>query len=372
MRNPGLKLLAVIALLLVNIVSVQAQAARTLRILNWADYIDPDIIREFEQNHQVTVEYVPFTNVDEFSTLLFDHRNQFDLVFPPTRMVNILSANGYLKNIDSERLPEKQDIRAHIINDYYQQDDGALNALPYMWGTTGLGVNTRKLKELGLVGSENSWALLFDPVIRKKAAQCGIGLLNERDELFAAALLYLGYSANTLNHEQLNEAGLLLKDTMKDVSYLHTARFRQDLVDGKLCVAVGYSGDLLTEFARTHDLAYFIPKEGAAIRMVAMAIPENAPAPDLAYQFMEYLMRGDVAARNSAWLYSPSVMASATQYVSPEILANPAIYPEVSSLHQMETLSPRDRKTNRYVHRLWVEALCSGRSWCAVPMSSEF
>lgn len=365
---------AALTLSLAFAISPLVQAAETpvLHILNWAGFIDPAVIQEFEKAENVRVEYAPFTNVDEFSTQLFDQRNQFDLVFPPTRMVNILSASGYLAVVDRDRLPDTGDIRAHIINDYYQQDDGALNAVPYMWGTTGLGVNTRRLAELGLKDKQDSWALLFDPVVRKKAAQCGIGLLNERDELFAAALLYLGYSANTLNHNQLNEAGNLLKDALQDISYLHTAQFRKDLVDGKLCVAVGYSGDLLSGFARAHDLAYFVPREGAAIRMVGMGIPANARQPELAYRFMAFLMRPEIAARNSVALHSPSVMASADGFVSPDILANPAIYPDSNALHQMETLSPRDRKTNRYVHRLWVDALCSGRSWCAVPMSSEF
>lgn len=372
MKQTGFRAFCTLFLALLLAPLSHAADAPVLRILNWAGFVEPDVISDFEKAQNVRIEYVSFTNVDEFATQLFDQRNQFDLIFPPTRMVNILSANGYLSNIDSDRLPEKQDIRANIINNYYQQDDGAPNAVPYMWGTTGLGVNTRRLKELGLQEYQNSWALLFDPAVRKKAAQCGIGLLNERDELFAAALLYLGYSANTLNHKQLDEAGNLLKDALKDISYLHTAQFRKDLVDGKLCVAVGYSGDLLSEFARAHDLAYFVPKEGAAIRMVAMGIPSNAKQSGLAYRFMEYLMRPEVAARNSVWLHSPSVMASAEQFVSPEILANPAIYPEVSMLRQMETLSPRDRKTNRYVHRLWVDALCTGRSWCAVPMVSEY
>lgn len=373
LRLNSLRLLAAFWSLMALAISAEAaENLKVLRILNWPDYMDPAVIKEFEQANQVQVVYTEFANVDEFSNLVFDNNSRFDLIFPPSRMMNVLAKNGYLQDIDMERLPAASDIRNHIINDYYQQDEGVLNGLPYMWGTTGLGVNTRKLQQLGLEGSEHSWKLLFDAETRKRAAQCGIALLNERDELFAAALLYLGYSANSLNHKQLSEAGELLKATLADVNYLHTAQFRQDLLDGKICVAVGYSGELISEFSQARDLAYFLPEEGAAIRMVAMAIPATAPNTDLAYEFMQYLMRADIAARNSAWLNSPSVMASAASYVSPALLANPMIYPEVSMLHQMETLSPRDRKTNRYVHRLWVEALCSSRKWCSVPTMSDF
>lgn len=345
---------------------------RTLTLLNWDDYIAPDVVSGFEKHYGVRVNYRTYSSLDEFATLFFDQSQHFDLIFPPSRIINTLASKGLVATLDTERLLLKGDIRPGILNEYASQDNGALNGIPYMWGTTGLGVNRKALAELGVADEDMSWKLLFDPVVRKKAGQCGIGLLNERDELFAAALAYLGHSVNTLKKQELKEAGLLIKESMADITYLHTVQYREDLTNKRICVAVGYSGDLLAAAGDDPDLAYVVPKEGNALWVDVMAIPANAKAPDLAYLFMNYVMKGNVAATNTNYLQYPTPMLSADRYTNPDVLNNPLIYPSVVSLRRMETLAPRDRKTVRVMRKLWVDALCSRGQWCSVPMTSLF
>ncbi|MDO6682705.1 MULTISPECIES: extracellular solute-binding protein [unclassified Oceanobacter] len=353
--------------------AVQAQEETpVLRVLNWSDYIEPGVLEAFEKEFNIEIDYVEFDSLDKFATLYFDDRQQFDLIFPPSRIMNTLASKSLVRPLMTQQLPDWDSLRPDILSDYSQQDDGVLNGVPYMWGTTGLGVNRKALAELGLADYENSWALLFDPDVRQKVAQCGIGLLNERDEIFAAALSYLGYSVNSLSKEQLQQAGQLLKDSLGEVSYLHTTQYLDDLASGKICVAVGYSGDLLTAAAGNADLSYFIPREGAALWIDVMAIPTNANSPELAYQLIRFLMRGNIAAKNSNYLEYPTAMASANRFVEPEILNNPVIYPAMAQLHEMEALAPRGRSSSRVMQRLWVDAICARGNWCSVPMSSMF
>jgi len=344
----------------------------TLKILNRANYIAPEVINAYEQQFGVKVEYRDYDSLDHFIEKFMDPQQQYDLVFTPSHVVNKLADKELIQNLDSEQLPELGNLRIDIINEYEMLDDGARNAVPYMWGTVGLGVNVAELDRLGLGEYVNSWSLVFDPKVRAKAKQCGIGMMNERDELFAGALAYLGYSVNTLNKNELKQAGELLQTTIADVNYVHTDQFRADLASKKICVAVGYSGDLNNAVGNDPDLAYLIPREGNALWIDAMAIPANSHAPERAYQFMNFLMQAEVAGKNSNYLEYPNSMASSAPYVDPAILNDATIYPQVGAIHHMEALAPRDRKTTRMMHKLWVGAICSRGEWCAVPMMSVF
>ena len=347
-------------------------ASTTLTILNWDDYVAPEVISGFEQQYGVEVEYVPYTSLDEFAGLFYDQDNRFDLIFPPSRIINVLKNSGLILDLDTSQIPQYNAIRQDIQAEFVQHDDGAASGVPYLWGTTGLGVNRKQLEALGLSADQDSWRLLFDAETRQKAAQCGIGLLNERDELFAAALAWLGYSVNTVKKPELVEAGELLKEAISDVAYLHTTQFRQDLKDNKICVAVGYSGDLQAVAAENPEVSYFIPKEGNALWMDAMVIPANATSPQLAYHFINYVMQSQVAASNTNYLAYPNAVDASSRYIDSDIISNPHIYPSEASLNKMEALAPKDRKTARVMHRLWVNALCNRGGWCSVPPISMF
>lgn len=347
------------------------KAVRTLHILNWGEYIDPAVIADFEKQYNAHVDYSAYYSVEEFSEKLFDPANHFDLIFPASRVINTLEAGNRIQALDTRQLPRLNELRTDIFQQYRQQDSNSLHGVPYMWGTTGLGVNVEALQRLGIGQYKDSWALLFDPAVRAKAAQCGIALLNERDELFAAALVYLGYSVNSTNPDELAAAGVLLKDSVAAATYLHATQYRQDLPRGKVCVAVGYSGNVLADISGYPQLAYFIPREGAAIWIDVMSVPSDANAPDLAYAFINFLMEPHNAARNSNYLAFPTAMQSAMPFVKPEIAANPAIFPAGGQL-PLEALVPQPRSTARLKHRLWVTAICSGRDWCSIPMTSFF
>ncbi|WP_221794316.1 extracellular solute-binding protein [Oceanobacter mangrovi] len=344
----------------------------TLKIINWGEYIAPDVIARFEQQYNAKVEYTGYYSVEEFSSYYFNNANHYDVVFPASRIIPRLTELQMLQPLELSKLPRFNQLRPDVLEQYKQQENGKLHGIPYMWGTTGLGVNIKQLQQLGIADYKDSWALLFDPQVRTKAAQCGIGLLNERDELFAAALAYLGYSPNTTNKQQLTAAGNLLREAIQDARYLHANQYREDLTAGHICVAVGYSGNILQDIADFPDYAYYIPREGAAMWIDVMGVASNAEQPQLAYQFIDFLMQAENAAANTNLMDYPTAMASAEALINKDIINNPAIYPPQVRLSHLEALVPQDKQASRIKHRLWVSAICSGRDWCSVPMTSFF
>lgn len=359
--------------LLISVFNCQAEnAPQTLRVLNWGEYIDPDVLKEFEQANNVRIEYSEFNSVDEFTTLFFDPKNQYDVIFPASSIIRIMADNDLIIPLDKARFKNLTGLNPVVMNGLELLDTGNVYSIPYMWGTTGIGINVQQAKKVGIDTSNQSWGLLFDSAQRKKLMQCGIGLVNERDEIFAAALKYLGYSINTSSKSELQTAGELLKETIADINYLHSTQYTDDLKDNKICLGVGYSGDILTEVAENSNLQYVIPKEGAAMWIDIMAIPKNAPNKNMAYTFIDFMMSAQVSGRNSNYTAYPSPMLNAQQYVDDEILSDPTIYPNDQTLAGLQMMAPKERKVNRIKHRLWVKAICAGGKWCSVPMQSYF
>jgi putrescine transport system substrate-binding protein len=347
-------------------------SSNTLKILNWGDYLDPDVISQFETENNATVEYVEFNNTDEFSDKFFDSKNQFDVIFPASDMVTILKENKLITDLDKSKFSNYKNMNQVVMDGLKFQDKENQYTVPYLWGTTGIGFNIKALKKVGINTDEISWSLIFDKAQRTKAASCGIGVVNERDEIFSAALNYLGYSINTNDKAQLKVAGALIKEAYQDIKYLHTNQYTDDLKDNKICVGIGYSGDILAQTEENEDINYVIPSQGATMWIDVMAIPTNSPSPELAYRFIDFLMSAEAAAKNSNYSAYPTPMQDAQPHVEAEILADTTIYPDDKTLAVLHMMAPADRKVRRLKHRLWVKAICVKGKWCTVPMRSLF
>ncbi len=347
-------------------------AQQTLKVLNWSEYIDPEVVSAFEEKYDAKVEYTEFESVEEYTNEFFAKDAQFDVTFPASTMINLLVDNKLISPLDKSQLSQYNNLSKDVMKTLANHDEGNSHSIPYMWGTTGLGVNTKALKKLGLTNKQDSWSLIFDESSRKKVKSCGMALLNERDELFSAALTYLGYSVNTSNKEELRTAGALLKETLTDAIYLHTSQQYKDLASGKVCVIVGYSGDVIVSTEENEDTAYFIPREGAPMWVDVMTISENSPNKVLAHAFINHLLGAKEAAKNSNFIAYPTPVMSAKPFLDDEILSNPIIYPPKSIMTRLQAQAPQARKVSNIKHRLWVKAICSGGKWCTVPMKSFF
>jgi len=346
--------------------------SNTLRILNWGDYLDPEVISEFESQNNVKIEYVEFNNTDEFSDLFFNSKSKFDVIFPASDSVAVLSENKLIQVLDKSKFTNYKNINQVVMDGLKLEDKNNQYTVPYMWGTTGIGFNTQAVKKVGINPNDISWSLIFEKEQRKKVAKCGIGVINERDEVFSAALNYLGYSINTKEKEELNAAGILIKEAYEDFTYLHTNQYTDDLKDNKICVGIGYSGDILAQTEENENIEYVIPNQGATMWIDVMAIPTNSPSPDLAYKFIDFLMSAKASAKNSNYAAYPTPMLDAQKHVDPEILSDPTIYPSPATLASLHMIAPADKKVRRIKHRLWVKAICVKGKWCSVPMRSIF
>lgn len=360
---------ALITLFLSLIIPISSYA-QSLKVLNWGDYIDPELVQEFEQKHAVNIEYVEFNSEEEFNKLFYDNKYQFDVVFPSSTLLGVLAKKGMLEPIDQAKIKHHDQLNSEVMQELQSQDPGNRFGVPYMWGTTGIGINTKELKSLGLLEYANSWSLIFDAAKREKLKQCGIGLVYERDELFAAALIYLGYPINTLDKAQLSTAGELIKEVVGDAKYVHSTQYTEDLGRGKICVGIGYSGDILAELDNNPNIEYHIPNEGASMWFDMMAIPKSSPNKDLAYALIDFLSTPEIAGRNSNYIAYPTPLDSAKAYVDGEILSDETIYPSVDVLSRLQAFAPLERKSNNIKHRLWVKALCSNGKWCVMPMKN--
>lgn len=347
-----------------------SSTAQTLRVLNWGDYIDPELVTQFERENGVSIEYVEFNSEEEFNKLFFERDASFDVVFPSSTLLGVLSKKDLLVKLDKTKIQHFQQLNPEVMRELEAQDPGNQYGIPYMWGTTGIGVNTKEVKHLGLFDYADSWSLIFDANKREKLKSCGIGLVYERDELFAAALIYLGYPINTKDAAQLDTAGSLLKEVVADAKYVHSTQYTDDLGAGKICVGVGYSGDILAEMESNPAISYNIPREGASMWFDMMAIPSNSENKELAYQLINFLSTPEIAGTNSNYIAYPTPVDSAKAFVDAEILADKTIYPSQDILSRLQAFAPLERKSNNIKHRLWVKALCSNGRWCVMPMKS--
>lgn len=347
-------------------------AAETLRVLNWSSYIAPDVIKGFESRYNAKVDYVEYESVEDFGNRFLEANSHFDVIFPASRMLPAMVDAKLVRPLDTKKLPNLAGLNGYISKEFRAQNSDDWYGVPYMWGTTGLGVNKALLSNAGVAPQEMSWALLFDPAVRAKAAKCGIIVLNERDELFAAALRYKGQSINTVTATALNDAGTLIKEAMPDIRYLRSDGYVDALLSGEACVVMGYSGDILTAIDDQPQLSYVIPEQGAAMWIDVMAIPASSEHEELAYAFINYLMEAQNAATNSSYLKYPTAMASALPLVERSVQDRPEVYPSVQVLSKLETMRPMPADTNRVLHRLWTKAVCSSGKYCSAPVNSLF
>jgi putrescine transport system substrate-binding protein len=244
-------------------------------------------------------------------------------------------------------------------------DPGNRYAVNYMWGTTGLGYDAGKVAELAPGAPVDSWALLFDPVNAARLAQCGIYVLDTPDDVIPAALSYLGLDPRTDDPDAIAKAGEAIERIRPYVRKFDTTTMINALADGDICLALAYSGDVLQARYRAEEngsgarLAYAAPKEGAAISFDSFVIPKDAPHPEEAHIFLDYMMRPDVAARNSNYVYYANGNRGSHPLLDEAVIGDPSIYPDAETMARLFPLPPREARLQRSINRMWA-ALKSG------------
>ncbi len=332
-----------------------------VHIYNWNDYFAEDTLSGFQERTGIRPVLDVYDSNEILEAKLLAGSSGYDLVFPTARPFGARHVKaGIYRELDKGKLPGLGNLDPEIMKSLQDIDPGNQYLVPYMWGTTGLGINSAKVRAALGAEPEASWALIFDPAQAQKLAGCGIALLDDPTEVYSAALAYLGKDPNSLAKEDLDAATELLKQVHPHIRYFHSSQYISDLANGDICVALGYSGDVLQAQANAEEAAnqvevdYLIPKEGAVLWTDVVAIPKDAPNPEAAHAFIEYLLDPKVIAAVSNYVYYANPNTASQPYLDEELRFDPAIYPPPEVRARLFVNAERSDKELRSLNRLWT------------------
>ena len=309
-----------------------SHAQDKLHVYNWSDYIAEDTVATFEAASNIDVSYDVYDSNEVLEAKLLAGKSGYDLVVPTARPFadRHIRANLYLP-LDKSKLSNYANIDPVILQSLIDIDPGNAHLVPYMWGTTGIGINLKKVK--AILGDDmplDTWSLIFDPAISAKLASCGISLMDDSTEVFVAARSYLGKDTADFSTAAINEAAAVVSKVRPNIRYFHSSQYINDLANGDTCVAHGYSGDLLQARDRAAEanngveIVYLVPSEGAVVWTDVLAIPADAPNPAAAHAFINHLLTPEVIAGVSNYVAYANANSKATALVDEAFATIPA------------------------------------------------
>jgi len=341
--------------------SATAAAGGEVHIYNWNDYFAEDTLTGFQERTGIRPVLDLYDANETLEAKLFAGKSGYDLVFPTARPFAARHIKGglYLP-LDKAKLPNWGNLDPSILKTLEDVDPGNRYLAPYMWGTSGLGVNVAKVKAaLGDDTALDTWGLIFDPATAEKLAGCGIALLDD-PEVISAALAYLGKDPNSLAQADLDAAQEAIKKVHAHIRYFHSSQYSNDLANGDICVAYGYSGDVLQAKDRAEEakngveIAYLIPREGAALWTDVMAIPRDAPNPEAALALVDYLLEPKVIAAVSNFVHYANANSAAESLLDEEVRSDPGVYPAPEIRARLYVPAQHSDKELRTLNRLWT------------------
>ena len=337
-----------------------ASADRVLNVYNWSDYIDPQVLEDFRKETGIEVHYDVFDSNEVLETKLLTGHSGYDVVVPSAYFLERQVAAGVFRKIDASRLSGLANLDPEIVRQAARHDPGNEHSVVYMWGTTGIGYDAAKVRQVMPDAPVDSWKLVFDPAIVAKFAGCGVAVLDDPTDMVATALLYLGKDPNSESADDLAAAEALLLKIRPHLRTIHSSQYIDQLAGGELCIAVGYSGDILQardraeEAGRPIDIEYSIPREGALMWFDTLAIPADAPHPEQAYAFIDFLLRPEVAAANSNFVNYATANAKASSLVNEELRNDPGIYPTPDVKARLQPNLAKSAEFTRALNRTWT------------------
>jgi putrescine transport system substrate-binding protein len=355
MKNSLLSVTATLAL-----VAGMAQADE-VRVYNWSDYIDEALLAKFEEETGLKLIYDVFDSNEVLETKMLAGGSGYDVVVPTGSFLARQIQAGVFQELDKSKLTNIGNAWDVIADRVSRFDAGNTYSINYMWGTTGIGVNTAKVKAaLGGNAPVDSLALVFDPANMEKLAECGVHLLDAPDEMMPAALTYLGLDPNSHDKAELEQAAGVIQAVAPHIQKFHSSEYINALANGDICVAVGWSGDVLqardraAEAGNGVEIQYNAPKEGALMWFDQMAIPVDAPNPEGAHKFLNFMLDAQNMAAASNYVNYANGNKAAQEFLSEQVLKDPAIYPSDEAMANTYIKDGYPPKTQRVVTRLWT------------------
>ena len=342
--------------LLVSLLAAPALGKDEFHLYNWNNYIAPETIKRFEEFCKCEVVQTYYSDNEELLAKLAAGAKGYDMLVPTSNAVEALIKGKQLKPIDKAALPNLKNIEPRYMNTPF--DPGNKYSVPYAMSTTIIGYNDVQMKKLGL--PTDTWAVIFDPKYLEKV-KGRITVLDSSSELFAAALKYLGYSANDVDPKHWDQAAALIKKARPYWAAFNASSYIKELTVGNIWLVHGYSNDIFQAnldaqaAKRPFHILQGMPKEGAVLAVDNMVIHKDAPRPDLALKFMNFMLEGKNSAELTNLIGSGNPNLEAVQYINPEILKNPAIFPDKAVAAKLEQLKELTGAQRRLRNRMWTE-----------------
>jgi putrescine transport system substrate-binding protein len=333
---------------------------QTLRIYNWSDYIDPQILADFTKETGIKVTYDTFDSNEILETKVLQGNTGYDIVTPSNHNVPRYIKAGAIQELDKSKLPNAKNLWPAITAHMEPFDPGLKYDVPYMWGTIGIGYNVDAVAKRLPGVKIDSWAVVFDPKNLAKLKDCGVYYLDAPEDMYAVSLNYLGKNPNSKDLADYQAATDLMLKARPYVRKFHSSEYIQALANGDICVAVGYSGDVLQAKTRAEEakngvkVDYVIPKEGSQVWFDVFTIPADAPNKDAAYKFLNYMMRPEVIAKASNFTQYANANLPATPLVDASVRDNPNVYPTPAVFERLFVTTDKDQALLREVTRMWT------------------
>lgn len=340
---------------------------KTLNVYNWSDYIAEDTIPGFEKKSGVKVVYDVFDSNEMVETKLLAGSSGYDIVVPTLNFLGRQIQAGVFQPLDKSKIPNLANLDPEMMKRIALQDPENKYAVPYLWGTTGIGYNVDKVTAIfGNTDVTNSWDLVFKPENLAKLKDCGVTFLDTPSELIPIALNYLGEDPNSQDPAVIDKAAALLKTIRPHITNFHSSQYIDSMAKGSTCLVVGWSGDVIQARDRAEEakngvnIGYSIPKEGAPMWFDMLAIPKDAKHVDSAHAFIDHLLDPQVAANNSNFVSYPNANMKSTALIDKEITGDPTIYPPPEVAAKLFTYAIIPPEVDRQYTRIWTQ-LKTGR-----------
>ena len=338
-----------------------AEEEKVLNVYNWSDYIAPDTLAKFEKETGIKVTYDVFDSNEVLETKLVTGNTGYDVVVPSLTFLARQIQAGVFMPLDKTKIPNLANMDPEIQANIAKLDPGNTHSVNYLWGTTGIGFNVKKIKEIfGDAAPVDSWALVFDPANLAKLKECGVYMLDTPSEIIPPVLNFLGEDPNSFDPAVIAKAEARLKELRPFITQFHSSEYINALANGDACVAVGWSGDIFQAATRAEEanngveIAYVIPKEGAPMWFDMMAIPKDAKHPNNAHEFINFILRPEIAAEISNYVAYASANKEALAKIDAELKANPGVYPTEEAKKGLFSLAVLPPEVDRLFNRIWT------------------
>jgi putrescine transport system substrate-binding protein len=334
---------------------------KVLNVYNWVDYIAPGLVQGFEKEYGIKVNYDAFDSNEVLETKLLTGNTGYDIVVPSASFMARQIKAGVFQKLDKSLLPNLKNVDPFFAKQLDLFDPGLEHAVNYFWGTSGVGYNVEKIRAAMPDAPVDSFRMFYDPAVIRNFKSCGVSMLDAPDEVVNTVLIFLGRTANSETPEDLAAAEKVLMSIRPYIRSVNSAKYIEDLANGEICLALGWSGDVLQAASRAKDAAkgntvkYNIPKEGAVAFFDMLAIPADAPHPRNGHLFINYLLRPEVAARNSSAMHYAVSNAAAYSLIDPLVYNDRGIFPSAEAKEHIVPDLPRSQTYTRLLTRMWTK-----------------